>query len=48
MSTDVDELVDLADRVVAFDRSTIAGELSGAELTPANVLAAMTRASADR
>jgi ABC-type sugar transport system ATPase subunit len=48
VSTDVDELVDLADRIVAFDRGTIADELSGVELTPANVLAAMTRASADR
>jgi ABC-type sugar transport system ATPase subunit len=42
LSTDVDELVELADRVLAFDRGAIAHELSGAAVTPAGVLAAMT------
>ena len=45
VSTDVDELVDLSDRVLAFDRGTVAGQLGAAELTAENVLAAMTGAS---
>ena len=43
VSTDVDELVELADRVVTFGRGAVTGELAGAELTPARLLAAMTR-----
>jgi ABC-type sugar transport system ATPase subunit len=43
VSTDVDELVALSDRVVTFDRGTVTGELAGADLTPARVLASMTK-----
>jgi ABC-type sugar transport system ATPase subunit len=43
ISTDVDELVELADRVITFDRGTITGELSGVELTSPRVLASMTK-----
>ena len=46
VSTDVDELVALADRVLTFDRGTVTGELAGAALTPARVLASMTAAVA--
>jgi ABC-type sugar transport system ATPase subunit len=43
VSTDVDELAELPDRCVVFDRGAVAAELSGTELTPARLLAAMTR-----
>jgi monosaccharide-transporting ATPase len=43
VSTDVDELVELSDRVTTFDRGVVTGELAGAELTPARVLASMTK-----
>jgi ABC-type sugar transport system ATPase subunit len=46
VSTDVDELAELPDRCVVFDRGTVAAELAGAELTPARLLAAMTRTAA--
>jgi ABC-type sugar transport system ATPase subunit len=46
VSTDVDELAELPDRCVVFDRGTVAAELAGAELTPAKLLAAMTRTAA--
>jgi ABC-type sugar transport system ATPase subunit len=46
VSSDVDELAELADRVVVFDRGAVVGELSGDDLTPARALAAMTRSSA--
>lgn len=42
VSTDVQELADLSHRVVVFSRGTTVGELSGQDLTPGNVLAAMT------
>jgi ABC-type sugar transport system ATPase subunit len=42
VSTDVDELAELPDRCVVFDRGAVAAELSGSELTPARLLAAMT------
>lgn len=43
VSTDIDELAQLCDRVVTFDRGAITGELTGAAITPARVLAAMTQ-----
>jgi ABC-type sugar transport system ATPase subunit len=43
VSTDVDELAELPDRVVVFDRGSPVAELSGESLTPAQTLAAMTR-----
>jgi outer membrane protein TolC len=43
VSTDVEELVDLCDRVLTFDRGSVTGELAAAELTPARVLEAMTK-----
>jgi monosaccharide-transporting ATPase len=42
VSTDVEELAELSHRVVVFARGAVIGELSGRELTPARVLAAMT------
>jgi len=46
VSTDVDELAELPDRCVVFDRGAVVAELAGAELTPARLLAAMTRTAA--
>ena len=43
VSTDLDEFVELADRVVVFARGSVVGELAGAELTHARLLAEMTR-----
>jgi ABC-type sugar transport system ATPase subunit len=43
VSTDVDELAELPDRCVVFDRGSVVAELTGTELTPARLLAAMTR-----
>jgi ribose transport system ATP-binding protein len=43
VSTDVEELVELADRVVTFDRGAVTGELDAEKLTPAHLLEAMTR-----
>ena len=43
VSTDVDELAELASRCVVFDRGAVVAELSASELTPARLLAAMTR-----
>jgi ABC-type sugar transport system ATPase subunit len=43
VSTDVDELAELPDRVVVFERGSVVGELSGGSLTPSQTLAAMTR-----
>jgi monosaccharide-transporting ATPase len=43
VSTDVEELAELADRVLVFERGMVTGELSGEMLTAARVLAAMTR-----
>jgi ABC-type sugar transport system ATPase subunit len=42
VSTDIDELVELADRIVVFSRGEIRGQLKGREVTAARVLAAMT------
>ncbi|HYY03830.1 MAG TPA: ATP-binding cassette domain-containing protein, partial [Gaiellaceae bacterium] len=42
VSTDVEELAQLSDRVLVFARGAIGGELRDADLTPARVLAAMT------
>jgi ribose transport system ATP-binding protein len=42
VSTDIDELVELADRVIVLERGRIKGELRGAELTAPRVLAVMT------
>jgi ABC-type sugar transport system ATPase subunit len=39
----VEELAELADRVLVFERGAVTGELSGELLTPGRVLAAMTR-----
>jgi monosaccharide-transporting ATPase len=41
-STDVEELAELADRVVVFDRGAVTGELEKSKLTAGRVLAAMT------
>jgi ABC-type sugar transport system ATPase subunit len=46
VSTDVDELAELSDRCVIFDRGAVVAELAGAKLTPARLLAAMTRTAA--
>jgi len=43
VSTDIDELVEMSDRVLIFERGAITGEISGPALTPARVLSAMTR-----
>jgi len=43
VSTDVDELAELSDRVLVFERGTVTEELSHDRLSPATVLAAMTR-----
>ena len=43
VSTDVDELAELPDRLVVFVRGSVVGELGGDSLTPARTLAAMTR-----
>ena len=43
VSSDIDELVELAHRVVVVAWRRIVGELSGPELTTPKVLAAMTR-----
>ena len=42
VSTDVEELAGLADRVVVFERGTVIEELAAEDLTPARVLTAMT------
>ena len=47
VSTDVDELAELSHRVVVFARGAVTGELAGAGLTPARVLAAMSGRPAD-
>jgi monosaccharide-transporting ATPase len=41
-STDVDELAELSDRVVVFERGSVTAELRDANVTPARVLGAMT------
>jgi ABC-type sugar transport system ATPase subunit len=46
VSTDVDELAELPSRCVVFDRGAVVAELAGMELTPARLLAAMTRTAA--
>jgi ABC-type sugar transport system ATPase subunit len=42
VSTDAEELAELSDRVVVFERGAVTGELTPDLLTPARVLAAMT------
>ena len=42
VSTDAEELADLSDRVVVFERGAVTGELTQDVMTPARVLAAMT------
>jgi ABC-type sugar transport system ATPase subunit len=46
VSTDLEELAELADRCLIFDRGAVAAELTEAELTPGRLLAAMTRSTA--
>jgi len=46
VSTDVDELAELADRCLVFDRGAIVAELEEENLTPGRLLAAMTRTAA--
>jgi ABC-type sugar transport system ATPase subunit len=46
VSTDLEEVVELADRVVTFDRGAVTGQLDGDDLTPARLLAAITRKGA--
>jgi ABC-type sugar transport system ATPase subunit len=43
VSTDLEELAELSDRVLTFDRGVSTGELSGDELTPGNLLTAITQ-----
>jgi ribose transport system ATP-binding protein len=43
VSSDVEELAELADRVLVFERGSLAGELSGELITAARVLDTMTR-----
>jgi ABC-type sugar transport system ATPase subunit len=42
VSTDAEELAELSDRVVVFERGAVTGELTAEQLSPARVLAAMT------
>lgn len=42
VSTDIDELVELADRVVVMERGAVSDELGGLDVTSARVLSAMT------
>lgn len=42
VSTDVDELAELSDRVVVFERGSVTAELRDVNITPARVLGAMT------
>jgi ABC-type sugar transport system ATPase subunit len=46
VSSDLDELAELSDRVLTFDRGLCIGELAGEGLTHANLLAAITRKGA--
>jgi galactofuranose transport system ATP-binding protein len=46
VSTDVEELVELCDRVVSFDRGSVTGELTAAQLTAGRVLESMTKGGA--
>ena len=46
VSTDLEELAELSDRCVIFDRGAVVAELAGAELTPGRLLAAITRTAA--
>ena len=46
VSTDVDELIELSDRVLTFDRGRVTGELAAEGLTPARLLTAMTEKGA--
>jgi galactofuranose transport system ATP-binding protein len=46
VSTDLEELAELADRVVTFDRGASTGELAGDEISPARLLAAINRKGA--
>jgi monosaccharide-transporting ATPase len=43
VSTDIDELAELCDRVVTFDRGSVTTELAAADLTPARILESMTK-----
>ncbi|HXF98955.1 MAG TPA: sugar ABC transporter ATP-binding protein [Gaiellaceae bacterium] len=43
VSTDLEELVQLSDRILVLERGAVVDELRGPNLTPALVLAAMTR-----
>ena len=43
VSTDVEELAELADRVLVFERGSLTGELNGELITAGRVLDAMTR-----
>jgi ABC-type sugar transport system ATPase subunit len=42
VSTDVDELAELSDRVLVFERGSVTAELRDVNVTPARVLGAMT------
>jgi monosaccharide-transporting ATPase len=46
VSTDLEELAELSDRVVTFDRGATTGKLTGNDLTPARLLSAITRKGA--
>jgi ABC-type sugar transport system ATPase subunit len=46
VSTDLEELAELSDRCLIFDRGAVVAEFAGSELTPGRLLAAMTRSAA--
>jgi monosaccharide-transporting ATPase len=46
VSSDLEELAELSDRVVTFDRGATTGELTGNDLTPARILSDITRKGA--
>jgi len=48
VSTDLEELAELPDRCVIFDRGVVVAELGGAELSPGRLLAAMTRTAPEK
>jgi ABC-type sugar transport system ATPase subunit len=46
LSSDVDELAELSDRVVVLGRGEVAAELAGSQVAPGSILEAMTRRAA--
>jgi ABC-type sugar transport system ATPase subunit len=46
VSSDLEELAELSDRVVTFDRGVSTGELTGDDITPTRLLSDITRKGA--